>query len=165
MKRPKVTLVRGQRGPEPPASLTADELAAQLSDNMTGQHFVTSASCAGAVAVILDAAMRGASLTLNIEQPFPGEEAFLDELRRVADVSDPVTVALDPGTVTLDPVTVALLELLTDGGSTTEAARRLHLSTRSAYRMLSAARTALGVSTNMEALLVARPRSAPATDP
>ncbi len=158
MSRPTVTLVRGPRRPGATVGLLAEELAAQLSDNMTGQHYVTSASCAGAPTVILDAVMRGASLTVTIEQPFPGDESFLDELRRVANVTELETV-------TLDPLAVALLELLADGASMAEAARRHHLSTRSAYRTLSAARAALGVSTNMEALLISRFGPAAVGDP
>lgn len=158
MRRPKVTLVRGPPGPGAAPGLPAVELATHLTDDMTDQHFVTSASSAQALTVILDVAMRGASLTVMIEQPLSDEAAFLDELRRVADVSE-------PGVVMLDPVAMALLELLAAGESTDRAARRLHLSTRSAYRMLGVVRTTLGVSSNMEALLIARSGSGTASDP
>lgn len=158
MTRPKVTLVRGLRAPGAGSSRPADELAALLTDDMAGQHFATSASCEGSLALILDAVMRGASLTVTIEQPLLGEVAFLDELRRVADVNE-------PSAMTFDPITVALLEFLADGESTAGAAKRLHLSTRSAYRMLNSARTALGVSTNMEALLIARSGTGTVSNP
>lgn len=56
----------------------------------------------------------------------------------------------------LDDEQLRLLELLCHGLSVTEAARRLHLSRRTAERRLADARSALGAATNAEAVLRAQ---------
>ena len=56
----------------------------------------------------------------------------------------------------LDDEQRRLLRLLCHGLSVAEAARRLHLSRRTAERRLASARAALGAATNAEAVLRAR---------
>jgi DNA-binding NarL/FixJ family response regulator len=51
-----------------------------------------------------------------------------------------------------------LLDLLRQGVSVREAARRLHISHRTAERRLAEAREALGAATNAEAIMRSRPR-------
>jgi DNA-binding CsgD family transcriptional regulator len=64
----------------------------------------------------------------------------------------------------LDDEQRRLLELLGRGLSVVEAARRLHLSRRTAERRLAEARSILGAATNAEAVLRARGQELPIPD-
>jgi DNA-binding NarL/FixJ family response regulator len=70
----------------------------------------------------------------------------------------PVTGNANSGDVerALDEEQEQLLELLARGMSVREAAKRLHLSRRTAERRLAEARAALGAATNAEAVLRAQ---------
>ena len=68
-------------------------------------------------------------------------------------------MAEEPGQTQLDRLDEQqrrLLNLLAEGFSVAAAARRLYLSRRTADRRLAAARAALGVRSNAEAVVLAR---------
>jgi hypothetical protein len=130
-------LVRGRRPsgltvPEEPWSL-AGALAA---GNVTDERTHTEA---------LDAALRGADVIVEVE---PSQfDAFLEDVDRLGiEVWQPA--ADEPAPVDWAP----LLDALAAGATTKEAARRCHLSLRSAHRRLAVARRVLGVSTTAAAV-------------
>lgn len=102
----------------------------------------------------LVAATRGVALVLVVALGGPDRAAFLDELRRVADVRDPREAALPPGAELSDKQR-RLLALLGAGRSVAAAAREVGLSERSAHRRLREARDALGAASSVEAILLA----------
>jgi hypothetical protein len=93
----------------------------------------------------LDAAVRGADVVADVR---PGRVAqFLEDIERLG-----VTVWHPPATDTTLAEWGPLLDALAAGATTEEAARRCHLSLRSAHRRLAVARTVLGVSTTAAAV-------------
>ncbi len=90
-------------------------------------------------------------------QAAPLLEAVTGELRRVGPdvrVLDSTQPASAPS---LDEQTQALLDLLADGLTVAQAARRLGLSSRTATRRIQAARERLGVTSTAEAVVASRP--------
>lgn len=98
---------------------------------------------------VLQALLRGASAVLRLQLPAEERATFLDQLHRIADVSDQHTPRIDA-------LQKALLELLYSGLSLREAADRIGVSRRTADRQLAAARTALGAATTVEAVMMLR---------
>ncbi len=97
----------------------------------------------------LGAVVRGASLVLAVDGVDRG--AFVDELRRVADVE--VVASPAPRVAALLDEDRALLMALASGTSVSDAARHLGLSLRTAHRRLARARAALDAATTTEAVL------------
>lgn len=109
---------------------------------------VTSRGVRAAVAV----ALRGGSvLTRTDPDVLP---IVVTDLGALGPVTAWVAGAADLPTVArLGPDHVGVLEVLATGGSTAEAASRLHLSQRSVERRLKEARTTLGVASVAEAVV------------
>lgn len=97
------------------------------------------------------AAVRGADLLVRLEATEDVAVRLCDDLRRLGRLTY-VPAADLPGLPTVGADEVALLRLLLDGCSLGAAARRLHVSRRTADRWLAAARQALGAATTAEAL-------------
>lgn len=93
------------------------------------------------------AAVRNVAVVIRLEGSDRHRGAFIDELARVADVEDGAALAQ------LTDEQRALLRLLAQGRSITEAAEAVGLSRRTAHRRLDAARRALGVKSVTEAIL------------
>lgn len=104
---------------------------------------------AGAQAALL-CAVRGAGLVVAVDRTEPWAEAFLADLARLRPAASENPPAAGPP---LTDEQRALLDLLAEGHSIAQAARRLYLSLRTANRRVAEARTALGVSTTREAVL------------
>ena len=134
MTRPRVTLSSGDdRSGEPPP----DEVVRGRADLVR----------------VLDRLMHGESLVVALPVDDDERATALDELGRVADLVQPhVRPGPAPADEPIDPVAVQVLDLLASGVTVADAARRLHLSTRSAHRRLAAARAALGVDSTTEAV-------------
>lgn len=93
----------------------------------------------------LDAALRGADVVV---EPEPGRvAAFLEDVRRLG-----VTVWSPADGQARVSDWGPLLDALAAGATTEEAARRCHLSLRSAHRRLAVARSVLGVATTAAAV-------------
>jgi DNA-binding CsgD family transcriptional regulator len=107
------------------------------------------------------AATRGAALVLRLDPTAPWAVAFLADLARLADrhPGEPATrPAAGPGGGDLPVPALSaeqrqLLDLLADGISIAQAARRMYLSLRTANRRVAEARVALGAATTREAVL------------
>ena len=95
---------------------------------------------------VLLAASRGCAVVVRVELPEPEALAFVDDLGRLVDITE------DPPGPMLDHDQEALLRLLADGLTITEAAQRLGWSRRSATRRLAAARHRIGSTTTAAAL-------------
>lgn len=111
---------------------------------------VTGVVCVGRVdddashAGALDAALRGADVVADVVPERAA--AFLDDVTRSG-------LVLWTGSAAGDrPDWAPLLDALADGLAIAEAARRCHLSVRSAHRRLAEARAALGVPTTAAAV-------------
>lgn len=148
MTRPVVTVTRLDVEAAGDEAIAAARLEDHLDADMADRHLVVVASDSKDLPIVIDAVLRGASMTLLLQDIDLGRDV-LDELGRIA------VVTFD-STPSLDAVSRALLDLLAAGASTEEAARRVHISTRSAYRVLAAARATLGVTSNSEAMLAIR---------
>jgi DNA-binding NarL/FixJ family response regulator len=98
------------------------------------------------------AAVAGARLVLHATAPRDVIDQLCDDLRRLGQVDHRVGTSATPR-VGADEQ--ALLELLLTGATIGEAARRLHISRRTADRRLAAARRALDAGTTAEALRAA----------
>ena len=98
------------------------------------------------------AAVAGARLVLAVTAPRDVIDRLCDDLRRLGEVDHRVGHSSAPQ-VGADER--ALLELLLGGATIGEAARRLHISRRTADRRLAAARQALAAGTTAEALRAA----------
>lgn len=142
MEEAGVSIVRGWQLPDEPWDLTRRRIA-----------------CAGRIVVQSDledalvAAARGASLV--VEGPVPAVlfPPLVEDLRRLGVVEQRRSNGFDAQQH-------RLLTLLGEGLSIGEAAARLFISRRTADRRLAAARAALGVGTNNEAVVaVARDAS------
>ena len=149
MNRPVVTVVHVPPGVGDAADGDGPVTLDQTDHDLTGTEVTVRVRTAADLAVVLDAAMRGATVTLELAADAPADPAFLDQLHRVADVRERDAAGLD-GDV------AALLELLAEGLTVAHAARRLNRSPRSAYRLLAEARSILGVATTAEAVLAVR---------
>ena len=116
------------------------------------------AVCLGTVADGTDAgqavlaAVAGARLVVDATAPREVIDELCDDLRRLGDVDHRFG---DSATPRVGADERALLELLLGGATIGEAARRLHISRRTADRRLAAARQALQAGTTAEALRAA----------
>jgi len=118
--------------------------------------------CAGHVAcraeaeAALLAALGGAGIVAVLPEDAELAAAFFDDLRRLG----PVEVVDEPKESPLERLDEdqrRLLDLLAEGCSVADASRRVHVSRRTADRRLAAARAALGVRSNAEAVVLLRP--------
>jgi DNA-binding NarL/FixJ family response regulator len=103
-------------------------------------------------AAALNAAVHGIGVLAHAGEDGRVVERFFDDLCRLGPVecrSD----ARDSRSVPLDRETTRLLTFLREGLSVGEAARRVHISRRTADRRLAAARALLGVDTTAEAIV------------
>jgi DNA-binding CsgD family transcriptional regulator len=140
---------RGFALPDEPWELAGSRLV--LAGELTGEADVHAA---------LLGAVRGAGLAVRLDPAQPWAAAFLADLARLDDPA-PVPAPADPLTAEQRQI----LDLLADGASITQAARRLFLSLRTANRRVAAARAALGVATTREAVLAyVRLRAGPPPD-
>lgn len=98
------------------------------------------------------AAVAGARLVLDTCASRDVIDELCDDLRRLGQVDHRLGGS---GRPTVGPDERALLELLLDGATIGEAARRLHISRRTADRRLASARRALAAPTTAEALRAA----------
>ena len=105
-------------------------------------------------AAALLAAVWGAGLVVHAKADRHVVDRLVDDLRRLGPVDHRLEEPEHPPDLTSDER--ALLELLGDGLSLGDAAKRLHLSRRTADRRLASARTKLGASSTAEALVAAR---------
>ena len=104
-----------------------------------------------AAAAALLAASRGAGIVAAAPSSPDLLARFLDDLRRLGRVE--YRPPDRPERPTLTPEQRRLLEELSRGTSMAEAARRLHISKRTAERRLATAKVALGARTTTEALV------------
>mgnify|MGYP000721064339 CR=1 FL=1 len=115
------------------------------------------ASARAAIAAVA----RGVGLAVRVSHRGSGRHRFLEDLHKIA---TPVAYEAQARATTdaLTPIQRALLDALARGETVTAAAQDLHVSRRTANRLLADARSQLGVETNAEAI---RRRSAdpPAT--
>ena len=98
------------------------------------------------------AAVAGARLVVDATAPRDVIDQLCDDLRRLGQVDHRVGRSAAPR-VGADER--ALLELLIGGATIGEAARRLHISRRTADRRIAGARLALGAGSTAEALRAA----------
>jgi DNA-binding NarL/FixJ family response regulator len=116
------------------------------------------AVCVGTVADGADAgravlaAVAGARLVVDATAPREVIDELCDDLRRLGQLDHRLVAAASPR---IGADERALLELLLGGATVGEAARRLHISRRTADRRLAAARRALQAGTTAEALRAA----------
>lgn len=103
-------------------------------------------------AAVLLAGARGAGVVVVAPRDGRDLAAFVDELARLG----PVELVRDAPAHALTGDQRRLLELLADGETLGEAARRLSLSRRTAHRRVADARALLGVRTTAEAVLAFR---------
>ena len=99
-------------------------------------------TCPETYAAAIDLTLRGADVIADVAPDLVA--AFLDELARAG------LRPWEPANDDLDDGTRTLLDQLAAGASVAAAARRCHVSVRSAHRRLAAARAALGVATTAE---------------
>ena len=111
----------------------------------------TVVSSPAVVAEVLDRLLRGEHVAVVADPVAPTSATLIDQAGRVAEIR----TADDAG---LSADAADLLVLLGSGLTTAHAARLLHLSTRTAYRLLAEARAELGVATTAEAVLAVRSR-------
>jgi len=113
--------------------------------------------CAGTVTGLEDAAaavlaaVEGAGLVVAARADRDTIDRLCDDLRRLGPLDH--RTADRPSSPELTAEETALLALLRDGCSLGDAARRLHVSRRTADRRLAAARAKLGVTSTAEALV------------
>jgi hypothetical protein len=98
------------------------------------------------------AVLGGAGIVAVLPDDATLSASFFDDLRRLGWV-DVAEEAFPTPLERLDEEQRRLLDLLADGFSVTAASRRVYLSRRTADRRLAAARAALGVRSNAEAVL------------
>lgn len=112
-----------------------------------------------AVATALDVAARGAGLVVTRLTALH-EDTFIDDCRRLGLIQfDPephLTEHAGIGPTGPDPAWAGLLNLLLDGASIEEAARRCFISQRTAHRRLTEARRALGAASTTAAVVAWR---------
>lgn len=114
--------------------------------------------CVGVVRTSADAATaitavaRGAGVAIAVELA-PGERhRLLQDLERTRMTAGPSPRPATAWLAALSADQRTLLDALVDGSTVTAAAARLHVSRRTANRLLAEARSTLGVSTNAEAV-------------
>jgi DNA-binding NarL/FixJ family response regulator len=135
MERAGITIVRDWQLPDEPWDLTERRIA-----------------CAGRIASqgdledALGAAARGAFLVVEGRVPAELFAPFVEDLRRLGVVEHRSSNGLDAQQL-------RILTFLGEGLSIGEAAAQLFISRRTADRRLAAARAALGVGTNKEAVV------------
>ncbi|HEX5495521.1 MAG TPA: hypothetical protein VFX70_13210 [Mycobacteriales bacterium] len=95
-------------------------------------------------------AVRGAGLVVAMDRDTAWAAVFLADLARIRPAVRPPAVT---DGLSLSDEQRALLDLLAEGHSIAQAARRLYLSLRTANRRVAEARATLGVSTTREAVL------------
>lgn len=125
----------------------------------TVDHLVCVGTVAGpeSYAAAIDLTLRGADVVADVADELV--DAFLDELARAGVTPwEPTAAAPDDGTR-------ALLDELAGGASIAAAARRCHMSERSAHRRLADARTTWGVSTTAEVIATWSARRGKRADP
>jgi DNA-binding NarL/FixJ family response regulator len=110
---------------------------------------VSSAEDAGAA---LLAAVSGAGVVIDARADREVVDRLCDDLRRIGTLDHRVGDAGQRPRLTREEQ--AIVDLLLDGLSLGEAAKRLHLSRRTADRRLAAVRMKLGVDSTAEALVV-----------
>ena len=125
---------------------------------------VSGVTCVGVVAddrshaAAIDAALRGADIVVDVDAERAAR--FSADLRRArVETWEPPDLESD------QPDWVPLLDALATGASVQEAARRCHVSLRTAHRRLARARQQFGVTSNAAALAkwsAHRPSSRPA---
>lgn len=105
-------------------------------------------------AAALRATLEGNSLVIHATAPRQVLDRLYDDLRRLGPVDILAGEGGFPvrGSFALGPEGLALLGLLAAGETLREAARQLHLSTRTADRWLARARATLGVATTAEVI-------------
>lgn len=96
-------------------------------------------------------AVRGTGLVVTVDRAAPWAVAFLADLARLRPPEGPAGGPRSD--IPLSDQQRALLDLLADGQSIAQAARRLYLSLRTANRRVAEARAALGVATTREAVV------------
>jgi DNA-binding NarL/FixJ family response regulator len=139
---------------EPPAAAPA---TATDGRDVTGRRIVA-VSDQPTAAAALALALEGESLVLHATAPRQVLDRLYDDLRRLGPVEIHASDGVVPprGSAALEPEDMALLRLLAAGESLRQAARQLHLSTRTADRRLARARATLGVATTAEAVSAIR---------
>lgn len=110
---------------------------------------VTDAGQAGQAVL---AAIAGARLVVEAAAPRDVVDELCDDLRRIGEVDHRIGASSD---TPLSAESRALVELLLAGATVGEAARKLHISRRTADRRLAAARDALKAESTAEALRAA----------
>jgi len=102
-------------------------------------------------AAVLESVLAGEGGVVEFVSSAQVTADLIDDLRSIAVVD----VIRDDGAGSrLDDTQRRLLVVLADGASMSDAADAVHLSVRSAWRRLAAARAILGVATNCEAIAV-----------
>lgn len=130
-------IVHGWGGPAPAAAVRVGVVA----------------DAASAAAAVL-AAVHGYNLVVMATGDRAVTDQLCDDLRRLGHLDH--VVGNDPGAPVLSVEERELLAHLVAGANLGEAARRLHLSRRTADRRLASARRALGARTTSEAVVLAR---------
>lgn len=98
----------------------------------------------------MGALARGAGLAVRVTIGGAGRHRFLEDLHKVA---DPTAYEPEPSPgVRLAPLQHELLDALSRGATVTAAAAGLHVSRRTANRLLADARAQLGADTNAAAV-------------
>jgi DNA-binding NarL/FixJ family response regulator len=105
------------------------------------------------VEAALLAALRGAGIVAVLPHDPDLCASFFEDLRHLGPV-EITDERLQTPLARLNPEQRLLLDLLAGGLSVTAAARRAHLSRRTADRRLATARAVLGVRTNAEAVVL-----------
>jgi DNA-binding NarL/FixJ family response regulator len=133
----------------------ADAAAAQAVAAEHGWPVVTVTDASSAAQAVL-AVLRGADVVVVAAAERDVIDQLCDDLRRLGELDHRVGDGARPSAPALSGDERELLAQLMGGASLGEAARRLHLSRRTADRRLAAARQALGAATTSEALVLAR---------
>ena len=141
--RPSVVVVAGNPQDIVPIARRCPDDVPDRPFGLHGQTFAAVVDDSAVAAAVLRLLSRGADAVVRID--LADDAVFRDALARVAVVSAPARPRLDAEQR-------ALLDLLANGLTAGEAARRLGMSLRTAHRRLSAARTLLGVGHNTEAV-------------
>lgn len=120
--------------------------------DVSGRRIVVAgpARSAEAAQAALLCAVRGAGVVVTLDPRSPWAATFVADLARLRPADRSTELAED---VALSTEQRALLDLLAEGHSIAQAARRLYLSLRTANRRVAEARAILGVSSTREAVL------------
>jgi DNA-binding NarL/FixJ family response regulator len=119
----------------------------------------------GTARAAITAVTRGAGLAVRVPYRGSGRHRFLEDLHKIATPVAHEAPAPAP-TDGLSPIQRSLLDALARGDTVTAAAQDLHVSRRTANRLLADGRARLGVETNAEAIRrLAAGRPAPRPSP